>query len=210
MWLSGVGLNRIYNMLLKWCRKKMVKGKIKGNKTDLLYERDLNDTLYEMSKFHDLQMASRGFTLTSDWTWWMTCEGKGLPSYQAGISECLCFKGCVRMRAFSWEVFFKRYTLHSWLDFNVKCRYAAEQWSNSAVSNEKCPLSLEQEQTWPHRAALAHQISILFFSRQITRFTNSFILHIMHFESGRLSLHTTIFDFIVRKGVPLIMVMAQQ
>lgn len=106
--------------------------------------------------------------------------------------------------------FFKRYTLHSWLDFNVKCRYAAEQWSNSAVSNEKCPLSLEQEQTWPHRAALAHQISTLFFSRQITRFTNSFILHIMHFESGRLSLHTTIFDFIVRKGVPLIMVMAQQ
>lgn len=28
----------------------------------------------------------------------------------------------------------------------------------------------------------------------------------MHFISGELSLHTTIFDFIVRKGVPLIMV----
>lgn len=107
MWLSGVGLDRIYNMLLKWCRKKTVKDKIKGNKTDLLYERDLNDTLYETSKFHDLQMASRGFTSTSDWTWWMTCEGEGLPSYQAGISECLCFKGCVRMRAFSWEVFLR-------------------------------------------------------------------------------------------------------
>lgn len=48
--------------------------------------------------------------------------------------------------------------------------------------------------------------SVFFFSRLTTRSTNNSILHIMHFISGGLSLHTTIFDFIVRKGVPLIMV----
>lgn len=45
-----------------------------------------------------------------------------------------------------------------------------------------------------------------FFSRLTTRSANNYTSHVMNFISRGLSLHTTIFDFIVRKGVPLIMV----
>lgn len=48
--------------------------------------------------------------------------------------------------------------------------------------------------------------SVFFVSRLTTKSTNNSILHVMHFISTIFSLHTSIFDFIVRKGVPLIMV----
>jgi len=71
---------------------------------------------------------------------------------------------------------------------------------------ENVPLSAADK--WPHRAALIRYISILLFllSRLTTLSTNNYTFHNMHFISSELSLHTTIFDFIVRKGVPLIMV----
>ncbi len=80
----------------------------------------------------------------------------------------------------------------------IRCK----QCSGSTVSNEKWPPVCSWSTSGP--TELLWHARFLF--RLTARSTNNCILHVMHFISRGLSLHITIFDFIVRKGVPLIMV----